>query len=992
MNTDRRHEKRYWRSPERLLESPGARAEPADAFPPGAAAAPDGLSRRAMLGLMGASFSLAGLAACRRPVETIVPYVEAPEEGRFGIPEHFATTMTLGSSACGLLVESHEGRPTKVEGNALHPSSLGAANAWMQASILGLYDPDRSRRVRRRDAGGEAGDAGWDDLAALWQSLAPELEARRGAGLAVLSEAYTSPTLARLRARLQKRFPAALWAVCEPQGDESLFRGLETAAGEPLRPLYHLERARVVVALDADLLAGESEALVHARGFAAARADRERPSRLYAVESTLTLTGAMADHRLPLPSRDVPSLALALARRLLRLGLPLDPAVAEAALPPLDGALEARLDLIAEDLLAARGAALVAAGRAQPPAVHALVLAMNQALGAVGRTVTLVPLTDVGWGGTEELVALVEAMRRGEVDTLVMLGGNPAYNAPADLGFADALGQVPHSLHLSDRVDETSALAGWHLPRAHFLEAWGDARAADGTPSVAQPLIAPLHGGKSAVEILGLLTDDRLLDGYRRVRDTWLDGVLGNEDFESRWNRVLHDGLLADAAAVPLAPTLAEGAIARACAAIARRAGTPGQGLEAVFHLSPSVHDGRFANNGWLQEMPDPITKLAWDAAVRLGPATAADLGVRTGERLRLTLGERSVEAPLLVLPGQAEGSVALELGYGRGAAGRVGDGVGADLGRLRRWRAPYVDQGLHLEKTGESWPLAQTQEHWSMEGRALVREATVAEYRAHPDFAGAPEADLEIHQLWPPHETGSGHRWGMTIDLDSCIGCNACVVACQSENNVPIVGKEQVSRGREMHWLRVDRYVSGTPEAPEVVFQPVPCMQCENAPCEQVCPVGATLHDGEGLNAMVYNRCIGTRYCSNNCPYKVRRFNFFNYTRELPELVQLAQNPDVTVRSRGVMEKCTYCVQRLHEGKRQAKREGRQLADGEIRTACQQTCPTDAIVFGDLADAGSRVVQRKADPRNYDLLAELGNRPRTSYLAKLRNPHPRWA
>ena len=1003
-----RESKDYWRSLDRLLDSPavgggapvtsqGNLTPAGHEFAAGASDAPDAVDRRTMLTLMGASFALAGLEGCRRPVETIVPYVSAPEYVIPGIPKRYATTMPAGAGALGVVVESHEGRPTKIEGNELHPSSLGAADTWAQAEILNLFDPDRSRGVQRRPAGEEAHrPSSWKFFDAFLAEHRPSLGT--GKGLAVLSGAYSSPTLARLADRLADRFPEARWVVHEPLGDDNVFAGCEAAAGRPCRPVYHLEKARKILALDADLLHTESESLAAARGFAAGRkvaGAGDDMNRLYVVESALSITGASADHRLRLKSREIAAFAAALARE-----LGVDPGSSGSAEPSWPEAVGEKLKALAADLQASPGEALIVAGRRQPPAVHALALAMNQALGALGQTVTLHPLEDVGRGDAQALTDLVTAMREGTVKTLLIFGGNPVYTMPADLDFAGALAGVEHAIHLSSTFNETSRGVNWHLPETHFLEAWGDARAADSTPSVVQPLIAPLHDGRSAVEVLDLLLAEAPAEGetvvarpgHDLVRETWLE-LLGADNFERQWRRVLHDGVataetLGASAPAPIAVGEVQAAADGAGDAVAG-----GDTLELTFHPSLTAWDGRYANNAWLQELPDALTKITWDNAALISPATAEQFDLASGDLVTLGYRDRTLDVPVFVLPGQADGSVALTLGYGRTAAGRVGDGVGVNAYLLRHSAAPDFDAGLSLTKIKGSHKLAQTQEHWDMEGRDLIKEATLAAYREDPGFVGKKPDPEKSHQLFPSFDYTESPQWGMTIDLGSCIGCNACVVACQSENNVPVVGKEQVSRGREMHWLRVDRYFAGAPDDPEVAFQPVPCMHCENAPCEQVCPVAATVHDREGLNAMVYNRCIGTRYCSNNCPYKVRRFNFFNYTKDTPELMKMAMNPDVTVRSRGVMEKCTFCLQRISEAKIAAKHDGRRpVADGEVKTACQQTCPTDAIVFGDIRDPQSAVSKQKQSDLDYVLLGELNNRPRTSYQARLRNPNPEWA
>jgi molybdopterin-containing oxidoreductase family iron-sulfur binding subunit len=603
---------------------------------------------------------------------------------------------------------------------------------------------------------------------------------------------------------------------------------------------------------------------------------------------------------------------------------------------------------------------------------------MNAALGNVGTTVTYHETTDAVVPSRAALADLTTTMSAGSVSTLIVLGGNPAYDAPQDLEFAAAMKKVATTIVLSTHVDETGKLANWLIPAAHFLESWDDARAIDGTMSVVQPLILPLFGGKGATELMGLVASGKDQPGHDLVQETWKP-VLGQANFERSWSRVLHDGVLKDSGTSP--STLD----ARFKTYPSPSAPT---GFEVQFRPSPYLHDGRYANDGWLQELPDPVTKLTWDNPALLSPATANALNVTDGELVAVTVGGRSLTLPAMIVPGQADETVVLTLGYGRREVGRIGNGVGFDTYSLRSSDGPDFDAATVAKADGTAL-LAATQEHGSMEGRALIREATLDEYKHEPAFAQEAVEVPKLESMWTEKPYDAGHQWGMTIDLNSCVGCNACVVACQSENNVPIVGKDQVRRGREMHWIRVDRYFSGKPEQPRMIFQPVPCMQCENAPCEQVCPVAATVHDDEGLNVMAYNRCIGTRYCSNNCPYKVRRFNFFNYTKDTPEILKLVQNPDVTVRSRGVMEKCTYCTQRINAGKLDAKLAGRELEDGDIKTACQQACPAGAIEFGDLRDAGSRVVAAKKDPRNYAILAELNTKPRTTYLARVRNPHP---
>jgi Fe-S-cluster-containing dehydrogenase component len=844
-----------------------------------------------------------------------------------------------------------------------------------------------------------------------WGPLAEAHAADGGAGLAVVSESFASPTLARLVAELRARFPRLRWATYDAISDENRLAGLRSATGQDLDLVLRFDRASVILALDADPLLTDPEMIRHARGFADGRragASGGTMNRLYAVEGVYSLTGAMADHRLRLESGQIAAFVAALAARL---------APAGAATPAADvpGADSRWIDAVAKDLLANRGKGLIVAGERQPAAVHAAVCALNTRLGNAGATVTYHETRDAILPDLSSLASLAAAINDGAVQTLVILGANPVFDAPADLDFASAMAKVPHTIALGHAVDETSTRAEWHIPRAHYLESWGDARAVSGTLSVIQPLILPLFGGKSSVELLGLMATGEDRPGYDIVRETWRP-LLGEAEFDRTWNRVLHDGLLADSALPEVTPALAGDPLAE----LARyRAGHPGSrsagsadDLEVVFLPSPALHDGRFANDGWLQELPDPLTKLTWDNPALVSPKTAEALGLANEEMVRIEAADRSLELPVWLLPGMADGVVALTLGYGRTHAGRVGSGVGFNAYAARTSQAPGFTRGVRLTGLGRTYRLSTTQNHGSMEGRPLVRESTVSELnataeshgetgheddRTHaprgaegPSPLGVFEEDAHHFSLWKEHAYDQGHQWGMTIDLNACIGCNACMTACQSENNVPVVGKAQVRNGREMHWIRVDRYFSGDPsDNPEMVFQPVPCMQCEDAPCEQVCPVAATVHDAQGLNVMVYNRCIGTRYCSNNCPYKVRRFNFFNFTKDTPDILKLAMNPDVTVRARGVMEKCTYCTQRINRAKIDAKLSGRELRDGELKTACQQACPATAIEFGDIRDKSSRVSKAKADPRNYALLDELNTKPRTTYLAKVRNPNP---
>jgi MoCo/4Fe-4S cofactor protein with predicted Tat translocation signal len=960
----------YWRSLEELAEAPEFQALLQREFPEGATEWTDPTGRREFLKLMGASLALAGLTACTsQPSDRIVPYARAPEEVIPGKPLFFATAVTLGGVATGLLVESHMGRPTKVEGNPLHPGSLGATDVFAQASILGLYDPDRSKVVM------QAGSIStWNGFVAALSRQLESARQPRGGGLRILTETVTSPTLARQLAAVLAKFPAARWHQYEPVTRDAVRAGARLAFGEPLHAVYRLEQADVILSLGSDFLTRGPGSVRYARDFAARRRAETLPAgmnRLYAVEATPSLTGMAADHRLVLSGAAIEGFARALAAAL---GVEGVAGVAPAGLE------RAWISAVAADLAAHRGRALVVAGDEQPPAVHWLAHALNRALGSLGQTLVYTdPLeaAPVDQGGS--LQALIADMQAGAVETLLILGGNPVYTAPADLPVAEALKKVPFCVHLAPYEDETSRLCHWHLPEAHYLESWSDARAYDGTVSIQQPLIAPLYGGRSAHELLSALLGESL-SAYDSVRDTWKLQVKGG-DFEPFWRRALHDGLIPGTALPPRTPAWKGTPPPAAPAA--------GAGLELAVRPDPTVWDGRFANNGWLQECPKPLTKLTWDNAALLSPALAERLHIANEELLELRLAGRTLRAPAWILPGQAENTLTLHLGYGRTRAGRAGTGAGVDASRLRHAAAPWGGGGLEIAKVGGRTRLASTQQHHSMQGRNLVRTGSLAEYRKNPAFAreGGHGSGHDL-SLYPAHPY-EGNAWGMAIDLGACTGCTACVMACQSENNSPVVGKAEVLSGREMHWIRVDRYYTGAPEAPVAVHQPLLCMQCENAPCEPVCPVGATIHSSEGLNDMVYNRCVGTRYCSNNCPYKVRHFNFLQYADDQTPALKLLRNPNVTVRSRGVMEKCTYCVQRINAARIQAKTEDREIRDGEVVTACQAACPAQAIVFGNLNDPRSRVAKLKAHPLTYGLLEELNTRPRTTYLARLRNPNP---
>jgi molybdopterin-containing oxidoreductase family iron-sulfur binding subunit len=989
----------HWRSLAELADSPRFRQFVEAEFP--AAADPTGMSRRRWLQLMGASLALAGVGGCRWDREEIEPFARRPDGRVPGEPEQFATAVDMGGSAIGLLVTSRDGRPIKIEGNPRHPGSLGAANVLAQASILELYDPDRSRNPRQSMPQGDVVQT-WDKFAEFARSHLDALKEKNGAGLRILAEASSSPTLAALRTRFLEAFPEARWHEYEPLSSDNERDGSRLAFGRPYRTHYHLDRADVIACLDCDLLGSHPASLPYARAFA----DRREPvagkmNRLYALESCFTITGAAADHRFAVGTRQIATVVSEISRLLGSGG-------AETIGPSDSDPLGKYVAVLASDLIAHRGRCVVAVGPAQPPAVHAAAHRINHALGNVGRTVSYTEELDSDRPShVDALASLVADMNAGKVDTLVVLGGNPVYNAPVDLNFAEAYGKVAARIHLSLYRDETSRASTWHLPRAHFLESWDDARAYDGTYCIVQPLISPLYGGKSASELLALLLGEDPDAGYDLVRKTYQE-LFGEQDFERRWRKTVHDGAVARSGWKAVSPK--PQAVEESDEDGPAQAAATGQ-LEIVFYRDASLYDGRFANNGWLQETPDPLTKLTWDNAAILNPSTARQLGIESDTLIKLKYGGRELEIPAYILPGQAEGSLAVTLGYGRTAVGQVGGdedagipSAGFDTYQLRQSHAMHFDSGLTIEPTGKPYRLATTEDHHVIDtagvrGRKerlgdLVREATIEHFLKHPDFARHAVHHPPLESLWEEWSY-DGHRWGMSIDLSKCIGCNACLVACQAENNVPIVGKDLVLKGRQMHWIRVDRYFRGDPDDPEVkaVHQVVTCHHCENAPCEQVCPVAATVHSHEGLNDMVYNRCVGTRYCANNCPYKVRRFNYFSYHKDLNapenEVKKMVFNPEVTVRTRGVMEKCTYCVQRIQAVKIDAKNESRPISEVELKTACQQACPTRAIEFGDLADRNSRVAKAQSAERAYAMLAELNVKPRTTYLAKIRNPNP---
>ncbi len=986
--------KQYWRSLEDLTRAPEFEEMVAREFPGEHWETLPPATRRQFLKVMGASLALAGLTSCRWPEQEIVPFAYRPDGRTPGVPQQFATAIELAGSAVGLLVTSFDGRPIKVEGNPNHPGSLGGASALDQASVLGLYDPDRSRNPIQRE-GSQEFTRSWDEVQKfLAGHFTPETQGD-GASIAVLAEASSSPILKAWRRRLLERYPRASWYEYEAVSFDGERAGLAQVYGRPLRAMPRLDRAEVFACFDADPLLSHPAAVRLAHDFAAARRpDVDRMIRLWAVEPSYSSTGAMADHRLAVPGSAVGRVLLAVARALAGHGVSV-PGVTTDSGAGLSDDEAAFATALARDLATHRRRALVMAGPSQPEAVHALAHAVNAALGSVGEALELMEDPEPERRSHVEAIAeLAGRMRSGEVRTLVLVGGNPAYDAPADLGFAELLEQVPTTVHLGLYRDETGARASWHIPRAHVLESWGDARFWDGTVAVVQPLIEPLYGGRTPAELVAMMLGQMPVKGYDLVRAEQQAAASG--PFDAWWRKVLHAGVVDGSAWAAVTPAPDAGRAARAAAELAAVGQGDDSGLELDLMPDRKLWDGRFANNAWLQELPDALTKVAWDNALLVAPATADQLGVRTNDLVAVTTSVGELELPVYVLPGQAVGAVSVALGYGRRAAGKVGDDVGIDAFPVRTTAAPWHLAGVGVRATGGSHTLATTQDHHIIDSIGfaarqkrvgeLVREADVAEYRADPEVFHEMAEVPPLKQLWQAFEY-EGDQWGMSVDLNACVGCNACVVACQAENNVPVVGREQVIRQREMHWLRLDRYFTGPTERPRVAFQPLACVHCENAPCESVCPVGATQHTHDGLNAMVYNRCIGTRYCSNNCPYKVRRFNFFNYHRHLTQVEKMQYNPNVTVRSRGVMEKCTYCVQRIESARIAARRDNRPIREGEVVPACAQTCPAKAIVFGNLNDSSSAISAERGSDRAYAILAEVNTRARTHYLGRLRNP-----
>lgn len=1038
--------KEYWRSLEEHADTPEFRKFISEEYPHEIENWDDGLSRRNFVKVMGASLALAGLSGCViQPSEKIVPYVKAPEGMLPGKANFFATAMTIGGVATGLLAKAYEGRPVKIEGNPDHPGSRGATDILAQASLLTMYDPDRSQEVTFR-----GGSKTWEVFMSTLRAAVDENRVDGGAGVRFFTETVTSPTLVDQLTRIKTELPNSKWVQYEPVNQDNAMAGAKMAFGSPVQAIYKFDKAERVLSLDADIFSGFNVGYI--KDFAAARLfsdEKKEINRLYSIETTISITGAKADHRLAVKPSQMPEVAKAVAKAV---------GVGGANSTYTENA--AWIAALAKDLVEFKGRSLVVAGENQSPMMHALAHAMNGALGNVGQTVVYTEPMSPGSDKlqVEQLRELIGDIDGGRVKMLVVLGGNPVYNTPVDLRLnADRMSKIPLRVHVGLYADETAEYCHWHVPEKHFLEGWSDGRAYDGTASITQPLIDPLYDGRSIHEVVQLFFKENFdKKDHDIVKEYWQRQNIGSpspqpapakaeantattaantankqapepaatpatpaaatpapgKNFEDNWRKAVHDGFVANTAAHPKSVTANSGFLGQP----ESRPAAVGN-LEISILRDPSVYDGRFANNGWLQELPNPLNKVTWSNVALISPATAKRLGVNQAARderemagapqgttfintkggnlfsdlvtLKYQGNDIPQPVPMWISPGQPDDVITVFMGYGRSRAGKVGNGLGYNVFDVRRSDALDFGGG-DIALRGEQTNIASTQTHFNMEGRDLLRVWDLEAFEKDPTIGH--QHDEYDKTMYPAEQHQAvyekNHKWAMTVDLNSCVGCNACVLACQSENNIAVVGKEQVERHRMMHWMRVDAYYGGDdlnkPDGPH--FQPVLCQQCEQAPCEVVCPVHATVHSAEGLNDMTYNRCVGTRYCSNNCPYKVRRFNFLLYQDWTTPQYKLMRNPEVTIRSRGVMEKCNYCTQRIAAARIEAEKDHRAIRDGEVVTACQSVCPTNAIIFGDMHDPNSQVAKTKKDHRNYILLNELNTQPRTTYLAGLKN------
>lgn len=1018
-----------WRSMAELEKSPAFEEILQREFPRGADVYQDsGLSKRDFMKLMGASIALAGvgLAGCRRPEAYLVPFNKGVEWSIPGKFLYYASAMPIRQGAMPLIVSTVDGRPTKLEGNPLHPFSNGGTDGFTQASVLDLYDPNRSKVFKQ---------GGSEVSAETFEAFLKQTAQSGGQGVAFLVERKNSPTRDRLRAELEAKYPGLLWVEYEPLGDGEAAKAAAATFGQGIRLLPKFENADIVLALDSEFTNTSDKGVGFAAGFYPRRhPDQKNGSmnRLYVVENHYSTTGGLADHRLRCKASDIGEFARQLAEKVAAESGNSALASAAGSAPKSGVHFDDKwVTECAKDLVAHKGRSLVIVGEQQPAWVQALVLAINGALGGLGSTLT--GLT-TGEKPAASITDLATAISSAAVKTLFIFGGNPAYNAPANLGFAELLKKVHTSVRLGLFEDETSKVSTWHVPAAHFLEAWGDVRTYDGTYTAIQPMILPLWNGVSELEILAQLAGRPKPTGPEIVRETFSTAY---GDTADAWNSLLRVGFQPES-------RFAEAPLSANASALTSLTGgvqpVPAGGLELVFLQSSSVDDGRYANNSWLQETPDFETKVTWDNVALVSPATAKRLGIRVNnlvwtdaiaelsntfsedvvknedtfdivaDIIEIKAGKDTIRAAALVAPGHADDSISIALGYGRTEVSALMEGVGFNAYPLRTSDSPRFRTGIEVSKTRDRYPLARTQEAQSMHGRDLFREGTLKRYQEDPKFAQTMGMDGHIPpnlSLYSHPKLTSEEQWAMTVDLNTCSGCNACLVACQAENNVPVVGKEQVRKNRDMAWIRMDRYFAGDPEDPEMLAQAVMCQHCENAPCETVCPVNATVHSEDGLNLMAYNRCIGTRYCANNCPWKVRRFNYFDYNERpieslylgplnkkgMADSLKLQKNPNVTVRMRGVMEKCTFCIQRIEDAKisrlvEAGARNKNEVPVHAFKTACQQACPSDSLVFGNKKDKNSEVARLRNSDRAFVMLKYLNTTPRVSYLARIKNPN----
>ena len=958
----------------------------------------NGLSRRNFLSLIAASVALAGLEGCKKPVQKIIPYVEAEIGTIPGIPKYYASTLPFKNNALGVVIENHDERPVKVEGNEKHPTSLGKSNSFAQASTLEMYDPDRARGVKFK---GKKVD--WNE----YLNFAKSINDGNGKGLAVLMQESSSPTIKSIQEDFKKNLPNADWVVYESVNNENLYDGIELAFSKRLQPLYRLEKAQIIVSLGSDFLGVDDNNIYHTRKFAQNRNivdENSTMNRLYVAESSISSTGSSADHRLNVPQHEMENLLAELAYELKQLGLRIEAKKVKSS-------NNLWVKAAAKDLFDGRGESIIIGGSSLSKEFHQLIALINYNLKA---PIDYYPLNMSQVSSVKNFESLCKDMKNGKINNLIILGANPVYDSPVDFDFEESLKKVKNSVHLTNIIDETSKLCSWNIAMNHYFECWGDAMTYDGHVSIVQPQIMPLFDSKSIIQVLSPIVHSKEQSAYDTVKNVWKSNIIKSGNFEREWDKVLHDGLYKK----PILKKVNVRPASKISTAVLNNYSLDNDKFEIVFCPSSSVYDGRYANNGWLQEIPKPITSLTWDNAALISIKVAKKLNIKNGQMLEISVGDKSINIPAFITPGQNQKSITLELGYGRKFNGRIGNEVGFNVYPLRSSDSPSFILNGSIKVLNETYPLASTQDHHGLEDDKyaapgfddlanketqsripeLVKQSTLDYYKDNPDWV---QKKVEQHKpdkkrSWADHsmynpdwDYSKGPQWGMSIDLTSCTSCNACSIACQSENNIPVVGKQQVMNGREMHWIRIDNYFAGDPDNPEVSTQSVACVHCELAPCETVCPVAATTHSSDGVNQMTYNRCLGTRYCANNCPYKVRKFNFYNYTRDLPEVVQMAMNPDVSIRFRGVMEKCTYCYQRISSARITAENEGREIKDGDFQVACQQSCPADAIKFGDINDPNSEVSKAKRRNRDYALLAHLGTAPRTTYLAKIRNQNP---